>query len=296
MRPGVEAALARTRKTTTTRTREKRPQDPGPDSSVLWRRAEETSSPHSRHCAATRSLASIHLSCSLDPLTPSLLRPWGELAARFPCTRPRPAMTGGSPRWPVSPVRPPLRAAADAGTRRPGRSPRSAEGMPSLLGRRCGRQAARTPASPSALSRAAAQQDIGRNRTRSCRSGPPVRHGDSSTAWVSRSPKAEARAASSPLAPRREQAQVRPASPSQKDGPAARADGPAAAGRAPGRPVRPSSLPATSVCWGSQAAPSAAGRERPTRGADGEACRARAGPAPLAGRGRGCGHYFRASP
>jgi len=48
-------------------------------------------------------------------------------------------------------VRPPLRAAADAGTRRPGRSPRSVEGMPLLLGEGCGGQAARTPPSPSAL-------------------------------------------------------------------------------------------------------------------------------------------------
>jgi len=76
----------------------------------------------------------------------------------------------------------------------------------------------------------------------------PVRHVDSSAVWVSRSPKAEARAASSPLAPWPGHASSRPASPSQKDGTAARADGPAAAGQASGRPVRPSSLPATSPC------------------------------------------------
>jgi len=106
-------------------------------------------------------------------------------------------------------------------------------------------QAARTPPSPTAL-RALRLSQTWQEQNTSCRTGSAVRHVDSSTAWVSRSPQAEARAASSPLAPRPEQASTRPASPSQKGGTAARADGPAAAGQAPGRPVRPSSLPATS--------------------------------------------------
>jgi len=178
-------------------------------------------------------------------MAPCLLRPWGEWAARFPSTHAQAAMTGDVPGG-LGPTRPPLRAAADAGTRRPARPPRSAKGMPPLLGEGCGWASGEDAAFAFGAPRAAAQSDNGRNRTRSCRSGPPVRHVDSSTVWVSRSPKAEARAASSPLAPRPEQARVRPAPPSQKDGAAARADGPAAAGQAPGRPVRPSSLPATS--------------------------------------------------
>jgi len=137
-----------------------------------------------------------------------------------------------------------------------------------------------------ALARCGSVRDE-RNRPRSCRSGPPVRHADSSTAWVSRSPKAEARAASSPLAPRPEQARVQPASPSQKAGPAARADCPAAARQAPGRPVRPSSLPATSPCWGSQAAPSAAGRRRPVQGEGEGAVRIGGGAQARPRRGRG---------